>query len=164
MKMVGKKYPQEGKGEWEWSEFYHLLGMTVLPLIAAFSSPWSVPFLACMSRWIMSGRRIPFSSRTDIVSCTSDRKKLDRALDMNLMRRNWSHVTEKRRCWCHNILTIKWQFYSTRTHRSWENVGDHHWLYSWRGSALEWRIFSVSSFGLRRSDSNLFQLQTYPFK
>ena len=85
------------------SLFLHLLGLTLLPLFVAFSSPWSVPFLACMSSWIMSGRTMPLSSRVDMVLCTSDRKKLTTELDINLMFSNCVQQTENTYCKWHSV-------------------------------------------------------------
>ena len=73
-------------------------------MVVALSSAWSVPFLACMRRWIMSGRTMPLSSRVDMVLCTSDRKKFTTEYDMNLMWSNCVHGTENKYCKWHNIL------------------------------------------------------------
>jgi len=86
------------------SNFLHILGLILLPVVVALSSAWSVPFLACMSRWIMSGRTMPLSSRNDMVLCTSDRKKFTTELDMNLMWSNCVHGTENKYCKRHNTL------------------------------------------------------------
>jgi len=86
------------------SYFLHILGLILLPVAVALSSAWSVPFLACMSRWIMSGRTMPLSSRTEMVLCTSDRKKFTIELDMNLMWSNCIHETDDKYCKWHNIL------------------------------------------------------------
>ena len=51
----------------------------------------------------MSGRTMPLSSLTDMVLCTSDRKKFTAELDMNLMCSNCNHETEKKYCKWHNI-------------------------------------------------------------
>jgi hypothetical protein len=91
---------------WIHSKSYclHLLGLILLPVAVALSSAFSVPFLACMSRWIMSGRTMPFSSRVDMVVCTSDRKKFTTELEKSLMWSNCVHETENKYCKWHNIL------------------------------------------------------------
>jgi hypothetical protein len=86
------------------SYFLHVLGLIILPVVVALSSAWSVPFLACMRRWIMSGRTMPLSSRIDMVLCTSDRKKFTTELERNLMWSNCVHETENKYCKWHNIL------------------------------------------------------------
>jgi hypothetical protein len=85
----------------------YILGLVILPLVVLLSSPWSVPFLACMSRCIMSGRTMPFSSRVDIVLSIKERKKLATELDMIFMCRNWYHETENGYCFCHNYISNK---------------------------------------------------------
>jgi hypothetical protein len=87
------------------SYFLHILGLIILPVVVALSSAWSVPFLACMRRWIMSGRTMPLSSRVDMALCTSDRKKFTTGLDKNLMLSNCVHETENKYCKWHNILS-----------------------------------------------------------
>jgi hypothetical protein len=91
----------------------HILGLILLPLVVALSSPCSVPFFACMSRWIMSGRTMPLSSRVDMVLCTSDRKKFTTGLDMNLMFRICVHETKNKYCWWHNIMNTRSCLYVT---------------------------------------------------
>ena len=86
------------------SYFLHILSLVVLPVVVALSSALSVPFLACMRRWIMSGRTMPLSSRVDMVLCTSDWKKFTTELEMNLMWSNCVHGTEKKFCKWHIIL------------------------------------------------------------
>jgi hypothetical protein len=53
----------------------------------------------------MSGRTMPLSSRTDMVLCTSDRKKFTTEFDINLMWSNCVHGTENKYCKWHNILS-----------------------------------------------------------
>ena len=86
------------------SYFLHILGLILLPVAVALSSAWSVPFLACMRRWIMSGLTMPLSSRTEMVLCTSDRKEFTTELGMNLMWSSCVHETENKYYKWHNIL------------------------------------------------------------
>ena len=110
----------------------------LLPVVVALSSAWSVPFLACMRRWIMSGRTMPLSSRVDMVLCTSDRKKFTTEFDMNLMCSNCVHETENKYCKWHNILSAN----SCLCHTYLSGISELAWL-SLRKYALA-RNFSSS--------------------
>ena len=106
------------------SYFLHILGLILLPVVVALSSAWSVPFLACMSRWIMSGRTMPLSSRTDMVLCTSDRKKFTAELDMSLMWSSCVHETENKYCKWHNILNANTYLCHTHVYQELVNWPD----------------------------------------
>ena len=118
----------------------HILGLIVLPVVVTLSFAWSVPFLACMRRWIMSGRTMPLSSRIDMVLCTSVRKKFTTELDMNLMLSNCVHETKKKYCKWYNILNANSCLYHTYL----SGVGEMSWL-SLRKCALA-RYVSSSVF------------------
>ena len=72
----------------------------------------------------MSGRTMPLSSRTDMVLCTSDRKKFTTELDMNLMWSNCVHGTENKYCKRHNILNANSCLCHTHIHQELVNWPD----------------------------------------
>jgi len=119
------------------SYFLYILGLMLLPVVVALSSAWSVPFLACMSRWIMSGRTMLFSSRIVMVLRTTDRKKFTTELGMILMWRNYVHETENKYYKWHNIINAN----SCLCHTYKTGISEMAWL-CLRKYALARNLFS----------------------